>query len=152
MSRPELDPAPSRPSLARRLLAWSLAGLVVLLLAGGAALSYAFRRLAEAAFDVRLEAWHRALIASLQIDAAGRLVADADLGDPRFEQVFSGWYWQVAEEHLQMPTADSGPATLEAEFRAGIGHGAASVHRAGSLLWICDDAGTVAGTIAVPAP
>jgi signal transduction histidine kinase len=97
MSRPELDPAPSRPSLARRLLAWSLAGLVVLLLAGGAALSYAFRRSAEAAFDVRLEAWHRALIASLQIDAAGRLVADADLGDPRFEQVFSGWYWQVAD-------------------------------------------------------
>jgi acyl-ACP thioesterase len=62
------------------------------------------------------------------------------------------WYWQVAEEHLQMPTVDSEPATLEAEFRAGIGHGPASVHRSGSLLWICDEAGTVAGTIAVPAP
>jgi signal transduction histidine kinase len=87
----------SRPSLALRLLASSLAGLVVLLLAGGAALSYAFRRSAEAAFDVRLEAWHRALVASLQIDATGRLVAEADLGDPRFEQVFSGWYWQVTD-------------------------------------------------------
>jgi len=86
----------SRPSLARRLLASSLAGLLVLLLAGGAALSYAFRRSAEAAFDVRLEAWHRALVASLQIDDAGRLVAETSLGDPRFEQVFSGWYWQVA--------------------------------------------------------
>ena len=87
----------SRPSLARRLLSSSLAGLLVLLLAGGGALSYAFRRSAEAAFDVRLEAWHRALVASLQIDEAGRLVAEGRLGDPRFEQVFSGWYWQVAE-------------------------------------------------------
>jgi signal transduction histidine kinase len=87
----------SRPSLARRLIALSLLGVVVLLLAGAAALSYAFRRSAEAAFDVRLEAWHRALVATLQVDEAGRLVAESGLGDPRFEQVFSGWYWQVAD-------------------------------------------------------
>jgi signal transduction histidine kinase len=86
-----------RPSLAWRLLASSLVGLAALLLAGGVALSWAFRRSAEAAFDVRLEAWHRALVATLQIDEAGELVAESDLGDPRFEQVFSGWYWQVAD-------------------------------------------------------
>ncbi len=89
----------SRPSLARRLLASSLLGLVVLLLAGGVALSYAFRRSAEGAFDVRLEAWHRALVATLQVDGAGRLVAESSLGDPRFDQLFSGWYWQVADAH-----------------------------------------------------
>ncbi len=86
----------SRKSLARRMLATSLVGLVMLLLAGGAALSYAFRRSAEAAFDVRLEALHNALVASLSIDGAGRLVAEAPLADPRFEQAFSGWYWQVS--------------------------------------------------------
>jgi signal transduction histidine kinase len=87
----------SRSSLARRLLVSSLAGLAVLLLAGGIALSWAFRRSAEAAFDVRLEALHRALVATLQIDDSGRLIAESSLGDPRFEQVFSGWYWQVAD-------------------------------------------------------
>jgi signal transduction histidine kinase len=87
-----------RPSLARRLLLSSLAGLVVLLLAGGAALSYAFRRSAEAAFDAHLESWHRALVASLRVDDRGNLVAESALDDPRFEQLFSGWYWEVRSE------------------------------------------------------
>lgn len=88
----------TRYSLARRLLLSSLVGLLLLLVAGGAALSYAFRRSVESAFDERLQAWHRSLVASLQIDAAGRVVVEAALGDPRFEQVFSGWYWQVSDE------------------------------------------------------
>ena len=87
----------SRPSLARQLLASSLLGLALLLLAGGAALSYAFRRSSESAFDTHLAAWQRALVASLQIDASGRLVQESSLPDPRFEQPFSGWYWQVAQ-------------------------------------------------------
>jgi acyl-ACP thioesterase len=62
------------------------------------------------------------------------------------------WYWQVAEEFLELPTAASGPHALEAEFRAGIGHGGAVVHRWGPMLWICDAEGTVAATIAAPAP
>jgi acyl-ACP thioesterase len=61
------------------------------------------------------------------------------------------WYWQVAEEFLEMPV-DSGPVALEAEFRAGIGHGPAIVHRSDSMLWICAEDDTVAATIAVPAP
>ena len=87
-----------RPSLARRLLLTSLAGLLLLLVTGGTALSYAFRRSAESAFDARLEVWHQAVIASLQIDADGALASEAPLGDPRFDQVFSGWYWQVSDE------------------------------------------------------
>ena len=55
----------SRSSLARRLLASSLLWIALLLLAGGAGLSYAFRRSAESAFDVRLEAWLHALVAAL---------------------------------------------------------------------------------------
>jgi acyl-ACP thioesterase len=62
------------------------------------------------------------------------------------------WYWQVAEEHLEMPTAGTGPVALEAEFRSGIGHGPAAVRRSGPMLWICDGDGTVAATIAAPAP
>ena len=61
------------------------------------------------------------------------------------------WYWQPAEEFLALPTASSGPAVLEAEFRSGIGRGPAAVHRTGAMLWISDADGTVAGTIAAPA-
>jgi signal transduction histidine kinase len=86
-----------RPSLARRLLLTSLAGLLLLLVAGGAALSWTFRRAMESAFDARLDAWQQAVIASLQIDVDGELSSEAPLGDPRFEQVFSGWYWQVSD-------------------------------------------------------
>jgi acyl-ACP thioesterase len=64
------------------------------------------------------------------------------------------WYWQPAEEFLDLPNAPApdeapAPVVLEAEFRSGIGHGLAAVHRAGRILWISDAAGTVAGTVAV---
>jgi signal transduction histidine kinase len=87
----------SRPSLARRLLLTSLAGLAILVLGGSAALSYGFRRSAESAFDVHLQAWHQALVASLRIDDSGRVAVEAPLADPRFEQALSGWYWQVSD-------------------------------------------------------
>lgn len=57
------------------------------------------------------------------------------------------WYWQVAEEYLDLSLA--GPVILEAEFRSGIGLGKAFVHRADGMLWISDPAGTVAGTLSV---
>jgi len=59
------------------------------------------------------------------------------------------WYWQPAEEFLAMPTSASGPTIVEAEFRSGIGHGRAAIHRAGAMLWVCDADGAVAGTISV---
>ena len=64
------------------------------------------------------------------------------------------WYWQPAEEFLDLPNAPApdeapAPVVLEAEFRSGIGHGLAAVHRAGRILWISAAAGTVAGTVAV---
>ncbi|MFN8113152.1 MAG: thioesterase [Solirubrobacterales bacterium] len=60
------------------------------------------------------------------------------------------WYWQPAEEYLDLPTAATeAPVVLEAEFRSGIGHGLATVHRSGQMLWISDSEGTVAGTLAV---
>ena len=62
------------------------------------------------------------------------------------------WYWQPAEELLDLRRSAAAPtAVLEAEFRSGIGHGPATLHRADGMLWISDAAGTVAGTIAAPA-
>lgn len=60
------------------------------------------------------------------------------------------WYWKVAEEHLDLdPLRSGGETVLEAEFRSGIGHGPAVVHRSGAMIWICDPAGAVAGTASV---
>ncbi|HEY8492449.1 MAG TPA: sensor histidine kinase, partial [Myxococcota bacterium] len=84
----------SRPSLAGRLLRSSLLGLALLLPLGGLALSWGFRRSAEAAFDERLDAWAQAVVAALAVDRDGRLVAERP-GDPRFERPLSGWYWEA---------------------------------------------------------
>ena len=57
------------------------------------------------------------------------------------------WYWRVAEEYLGIPSGESYVA--EIEFRAGIGSGPAVIHRHGGMLWVCDEAGAVAATIAL---
>lgn len=91
-----------RPSLARRLLASSLIGLVVLLAIGGAALSFGFRRSAEDAFDERLDAWSQGIVAALVAHADGRVEVARPAGDPRFERPLSGWYWTVSEGSTQL--------------------------------------------------
>jgi len=74
---------------------------------------------------------------------------------PRAEVDLAGhvsnlWYWKAAEEHLDLaPLHSDSPAVLEAEFRSGIGHGAAVVHRAEEMIWISDHDGTVAGTVTI---
>jgi signal transduction histidine kinase len=101
-------------SLQRRLLVASLVWLGLLLPAGGGALSYAFRRSAEAAFDVRLEAWLDALVATLRVGPQGGVESERVLGDPRFEQPLSGWYWQVSGEAGPLAASRSlWDATLE---------------------------------------
>lgn len=83
-----------RPSLARQLLTWSLLGLALLLPIGGIALSWGFRRSAEAAFDERLDAWSQAVVAGLAADGEGGIAAERP-SDPRFDRPLSGWYWEA---------------------------------------------------------
>ena len=71
--------------------------------------------------------------------------ADIDLAG----HVNNTLYWRVAEEHLDLADATRGTALLEAEYRAGIGHGTAEVARAGSMLWISAPDGELAATISV---
>jgi len=86
-----------RGSLARRLVLLSCVWIGLGLVASGIALSLAFRRSVEASFDVRLEALHHALVATLETDAEGALRVGRVLPEPRFAKVFSGWYWQVTD-------------------------------------------------------
>jgi signal transduction histidine kinase len=84
-------------SLSVRLIAAALVWLAVMLAIGGVVLSLAFRSTVEQEFSNRLDAVLKAMIAATEIGADGTVVAVRPLGDPRFDQVFSGWYWQVTE-------------------------------------------------------
>jgi signal transduction histidine kinase len=82
-------------SLSFRLVAAALVWLALLLALGGAVLALAFRNAVEEEFGYRLDAVLKAVIASTEVTPDGRLAMLRPLGDPRFERIFSGWYWQV---------------------------------------------------------
>lgn len=86
-------------SISMRLL---LAALLMVLLAlpiAGSLLSYHYRASAIHAFDERLEATLNVVIAGVTYDAVNeQLSYDRALGDPRFSQAYSGWYWQITDQ------------------------------------------------------
>ncbi|WP_111414821.1 sensor histidine kinase [Billgrantia lactosivorans] len=87
-----------RLSLASRLILATLLMLALTLPLAGLGLAQHFRTTATAAFDRQLEALLNVVIAGVAWDdVAQQLVQERDLGDPRFEQVYSGWYWQVSD-------------------------------------------------------
>lgn len=59
-------------------------------------------------------------------------------------------YWRLAEDHLDTaPLERGGGAVAEAEYRAGLGAGVASVERADGMLWVRDPEGSVAATLSI---
>ncbi len=82
-------------SLAVRLIAGAAAWSIIALAAGGFILSSVFRDSVVRSFDAQLNVYLEALIADSEVLPDGKLTAATDLGDPRFGQVFSGWYWQI---------------------------------------------------------
>lgn len=94
MSGPARRP---RASLTLRLIGAALVWMLLLLGAGGAVLTAAFRQSAVQEFSYRLDALLRAMVAVTETAPDGSVTLVRSLGDPRFEQVFSGWYWQIAE-------------------------------------------------------
>lgn len=83
-------------SLAFRLVAGAGLWIAAALAAGGFALSNIFQDSVERSFDARLEVYLDGLIAVSRTGAAGRLELARGLGEPRFTQPYSGWYWQIA--------------------------------------------------------
>lgn len=85
-------------SLAFRLVAgamlWTVAGVVV----GGLLLSAVFRDYVERAFDARLSVIVDALVAASTIDGNGELQISRGPDEPRFEQPYSGWYWEIMDD------------------------------------------------------
>jgi signal transduction histidine kinase len=83
-------------SLRFRLIAAALVGLVLGLLVMAALLISVYRESVRRAFDLRLQGLAHILVASAEINPDGHLVIEGDIGEPLFERVYSGWYWQVS--------------------------------------------------------
>lgn len=86
-----------RNSLSFRLIAAASLWSVVALLAAGLILTSLYRQTVERAFDDRLQVYLRTLVGSLADQDPGDLIYPGNLGEPRFELTYSGWYWQVRE-------------------------------------------------------
>ena len=89
---------PKTNSLTFRLIAgaaiWSVLGLVI----GGFVLSGVFRTAVQESFDNRLIFDLEGLVAAAQANAPDRVELAGRFADPRYERIFSGWYWQIAPQ------------------------------------------------------
>jgi len=85
-------------SLAARLIAvaavWTVIGLAV----GGFMLSGVFRSSVQSDFDSRLKFDLDGMISAAEPDPSGKVVMKGHFTDPRFERIYSGWYWQIVPD------------------------------------------------------
>jgi signal transduction histidine kinase len=84
-----------RNSLAFHLIASTAVWCALVLSAAGWLLSTLIGDMVESNFDARLGVLLEGLVAGAEIDAAGKLELRPQLGEPRFTQPLSGWYWQI---------------------------------------------------------
>ncbi|NJM30703.1 MAG: HAMP domain-containing histidine kinase [Rhizobiales bacterium] len=109
-------------SLLLRLLAASALGIAAALLVAGAVLIELFQSQVEERVHKELLNHASQLAGALEIDAAGKPTLERQPADPRFQEPFSGLYWQIAvdqgqklysrsiwDESLQLAPSDPGP-------------------------------------------
>lgn len=102
-----------RESLAVRLFGSALLLAFVILVTAGVVLSALNRRNVEHAFDERLKVYLLTLIADLDTYLTDQKSEPGNLGDPRFNIAFSGWYWQI-----QKIDAESGTPVIVRSSRS----------------------------------
>lgn len=83
-------------SLARRLFITAIGVSAVVLAVVGILLSTLYRSSVERSFDRRLNIYLKTIVADVAVSSSGTLAEPAALGEPLFEQPYSGWYWQIA--------------------------------------------------------
>lgn len=96
-------------SLAGRLIAAAALWSVVALVAAGLILTSLYRTTVENAFDERLNVYFGTLIGGLAAQDPAQPLADpGNLGEQRFELLYSGWYWQVRDARTRTVLLRSG--------------------------------------------
>ncbi|WP_404472766.1 HAMP domain-containing histidine kinase [Vreelandella venusta] len=98
----------STRSITLRLLLAALLMVVLALPIAGWLLTHYYRTSALHAFDERLETTLNVIIAGVTFDPVAQQIRfDRSLGDPRFDQVYSGWYWQITDHDQLSATSRS---------------------------------------------
>src|SRR5512132_3474191 len=89
-----------RNSLAFHLIASAAVWCALVLSVAGWLLSTLVGDMVESNFDARLSVLLEGLVAGSEIGPDGQLELRPQLGEPRFTQPLSGWYWQIgAPDH-----------------------------------------------------
>ncbi len=94
-------------SLNRRLILSAGVWITLVLIVGGIALSFVFQRAVDDSFNRRLDGAVNALIAATNIDPDQQITITRSLGDARFEQALSGWYWQISSGEIPLARSRS---------------------------------------------
>ena len=82
-------------SLALRLFLSASVWIFFTLFSGGLLLSNIFRETTQKAFEDKLNLFMETLIGASKVDSRSSITVVNQLGDPRFSQPYSGWYWQI---------------------------------------------------------
>ena len=92
-------------ALAFRVVAFSSVWAIIALVVIATVISALFRQVSQRGFEDVLSAHLFNLIASVSATETGFLAGDPNLGDLRFSEPFSGWYWAVepASDALRNP-------------------------------------------------
>ncbi|PTA70355.1 MULTISPECIES: ATP-binding protein [unclassified Stenotrophomonas] len=86
-----------QPSLRRRLLLAGGLGLILVSVLASALLGELFKRSARDRLDHELQQDMLTLVAQMEVAADGQLQLRQEPNDARFQRVFSGAYWQIAD-------------------------------------------------------
>ncbi|HEY1078420.1 MAG TPA: HAMP domain-containing sensor histidine kinase [Fontimonas sp.] len=93
-------------STGTRLMVVAVVSLVALLPVAGWMIANSFERSVQTSFDSRMQAYADMLAGRMHVAAGELSLARLD-GEMRFEQVFSGWYWQVRRDGAVVETSRS---------------------------------------------
>ena len=87
--------APHTGSISRRILLIAAGWILMLLTLGGVALDRTLTSMVSNQFDEQLSQSLRGMMASAEIDPLGEVFFNRPLGDQRFLEPNSGFYWQI---------------------------------------------------------
>ena len=85
-------------SLAFRLVIGASLWITAAVLVGGVLLSAVFRGYADRSFDAQLSVLADALVAASTVSPDGEITISRGPDEPRFEQPYSGWYWEIMDD------------------------------------------------------